>query len=485
MTEKENAEKKNITRRNYLKNVGAAAVGLAVGAAGTYLSMPALTPPTSTVTSTLTETLTQTMTAPPITTAEVAEGGPGIDYYYDPSLKGTSINWLACNIPQTAMAQSLLSEFEDETGIKVNVLVDSEDSVNSKAALMFNAGSGDYDLIDATGFGAWAYGYYKSGFIDSLEPYLAKTPKGWNRDDIFPSVIEACSVDGELVNVATVITDYLCFWRKDLLSAAPKSLDEMKANAQKLNKPPNTFGWAGSAWAFQGFMIWETMLHAYGGRWFDEKYHPLCDSDASYNAAKYLSEMNKYCPAMSTNTQMDQSTNFAQGRVAQLSDFSVFWSSYIDPSSKVSNTAAYAPHPGAVSEPHMLAGITQVLNKFGKKKDASFSFISWLTSPRVQQQAASVGTIRKSVVNSATTKKLYPEVAEWNSWLANAKPTGSGAPVVAAACFPAMVRVTDFVSIVTKNIGGMLAGTMTYKQAMDTAQTQSVALFKEIGMYQP
>src|ERR1700689_1257598 len=102
---------KRLSRRQAIATgaVAAAAVvgGLVIGGAAGYLLKPSTAATsTTTVTSTLTgPTVTQTITSTPnvstplsnimSSTSSIATGGPGIDYYYDPSLKGLTVNYVA------------------------------------------------------------------------------------------------------------------------------------------------------------------------------------------------------------------------------------------------------------------------------------------------------------------------------------------------------------------------------------------------------
>ena len=442
----------------------------------------------TTVTETATATMTATAGLPSTTAAATVAGGPGIDYYYDPTLKGTTINLLFADTPEVTQTLARVTEFEDETGIKVNAVVEPENSTEAKASLEFTGKSSQYDVIHASGFGSVAYSWLLSNFIESLEPYVAKTPAGWNKEDIFASVLGNCSMEGKLFTLPHVAVDYPYFYRTDVIDTPPKTLDEMMANAKKFHNPPSLYGFcaAGTPDIFS-FFTWEVLLWAYGGRWFDENFHPELNSDAAYNATKYMLDIAKYAPAFTTTDADGAATFMAQGKIAQLTDFASDWTtSIIAKSSKVIGTAGYAPHPSAVCEPHMLAGISMAINSFSKQKDAAWSFISWATSPRAQQEMVNVGmggTIRQSVATSPQTRNINPFVADTVGWLVGSKPTGSGAFKVACAIMPPMPRVGDFVACVVKNLAGAIGGTVGYKQAMDTAQEQATSLMKEIGLY--
>src|SRR5690349_4369000 len=120
---------KKITRRKAIGSGAAAGLtvaGLVVGVGAGYFlgsSQPARTV-TSTQTSTVTstQTIASTATSTSVSTLTTASGGgPGIDYFYDKSLSGTQVNWLAAALPEKPPVFKFIPLFEQETGIKVNL----------------------------------------------------------------------------------------------------------------------------------------------------------------------------------------------------------------------------------------------------------------------------------------------------------------------------------------------------------------------------
>jgi len=475
---------------------GAGVVGAAVIAGAGYEAYQMSTTPSamstttssmSAATSSMSAATSSTVSLPSGYSATVV-GGPGIDYYYDPALKGTTISFLAANVPEITQCLAMLPQFEAETGIIVNAIVEGEDDVEAKAGLEFAAKSSTYDIFHASGFGSFAYSWFDAGFIDALNPYIANTPTGWNENDILPPVLANCGYGGSLSSLPLVTTDYPLFYRTDLMNEPAKTLDDFLADAGKFFTPPNLYGWtSGGTPDIFSFFTWEMFLWAYGGLLFDENFHPQLNTNAGYNATKLLIAMSKYAPSFTTTDAVGAATLFAQARVAQCTSFGSNWGTTIDaPTSKVNTTSAYAPHPGSVSEPHMLAGITMAINTFSKNKNAAWSFISWATSPRAQQEMVNIGmggTIRQSVGTSSQTSNVDPFAAEQASWLIGAGTAGSGAAKIGCAILPPMPRVGDFSAIVVKNLAEALVGSVSYTQAMDNAQQQATALMQQIGIY--
>jgi multiple sugar transport system substrate-binding protein len=487
MPEKEKTPEKEkkpegMSRRTAVQTVGGAVLGLAVGAAAGWLGKPTTPAQVTTVTETATATMTGTAALPPTTTTER-------DYYYDPSLSGTTISFLSCPQPDMQVAGPLIAKFTTDTGIAVNVSSFPEDTVQSKAAIMMGAKSGEYDIVDCTGYGSYAYAFFLQGWVEDLATYVEnKTPSAWNKKDILSAILNAMTTSqGQIPSLPSFLTDFTYFYRNDIIQQAPSTIDELIADAQKANNPPSVYGFTGMATPnLFSFFPWEMFFWGYGGKFFDENYLPQFNTDAAYNATKSMYQLSKSAPAWTTTDMTGAATIMMEGKAAQSTNFWSWWFSMLGQGSVVTGKLGYAPHPGVVSEPHMLAGITRAINKFSQKKDAAWSFLSWFLSPTTQQalyEAGSGGTIRESVLENPRSVEKDPDSIKVAKWVANAEATGSGAKVVAGPILPWIPRVPDFLAILVSNLAKVYGGTLDYKTAMDQTQTQTTDFMRTIGLY--
>jgi sorbitol/mannitol transport system substrate-binding protein len=471
-----------INRRQAMSTTAKVVIGagaaLIVGAAGTAAYYG--TRPPEVISRTTTNTLTNTLTT---VSAER-------DYYYDPSLAGTTITRLAANVPETPFAQELAPLFTQETGINVNFIVEPEDTVVAKAGVAFAAQSSDYDMVDGPGFGGVAFPWFVSGYLEPLTSYIQKTPNAWKYDDIIPVVPQLQSYKGDVFAFPSLggVVNYPYFYRTDLIPQPAKTIDDMINFAKSNNNPPSVYGWtSGGTPDIYSFFTFDMFLWAEGLDYFDDKFHPQLNTSGGVDALTKLVQIAKYAPAYTTTTADDAANNFAQGRTAQLTDFWTWYKLVTAQGSQVSGKVGYAPHPGIISQPHMLASETFSISKFSKNKDAAWSFMSFLLSPRIAQIVFGEGygsTMRKTVLDNPVNKQQHPDDIQVMDWLINAKPAGSGAPVVAGSILPHIPQGTDFIDIVVKAISSALAGTSA-QDAMNTAQDKATQLMKDVGLYQP
>ena len=200
---------KRLSRRQAIATGAVAAVavvgGLAIGGAAGYLLKPstAASTATATVTSTLPgPTVTQTVTSTPSISTSLAStissvsstmtGGPGIDYYWEPSLSGLTVNYVAGSAPEHLTIDPTFALFTKETGITVNEDLTTS-CVGTIGGTMFAASGNEYDVLDVGLLAAEAYTWWKSNYIVPWANFFDITPAGWNSSDILPLLQTACS----------------------------------------------------------------------------------------------------------------------------------------------------------------------------------------------------------------------------------------------------------------------------------------------------
>jgi len=496
------------------------------GAVGAYFASRPLEREVTTVTApptTKTITATSKTTVPWISTAtttyRVEEGGPGIDYYYDPELAGTEITYLMATLPEKPAVLFWIGQFEEETGIKVHVVQFSEMDVHQKSAVGFGAQSPEYDIVDAGNFGAYGYAYYRAGFIETLDKYVAETPEGWRKDDIIECVMDACTTydfDDEpraITGLPTVLAGTGLWYRYDILEENGVSVplpgtiegnkevagnaityDELLSYVKKCHNPPTIFGY--QQWAkapLLNIYSWEQWMWACGGDWYDYKdFTPLLDTPETIDATKRWSELNQYVQDPTTSDWGTQMARITSGKIAMVSDNNVSYPDIFSTGSVcTSENFKFTYHPKVISSPNLMCGGTQCINKWSKNKWAAWSFLSWLYSPRVQQQCYLMGNspIRKSVLYNEENKKLttgaVPLLLLTTKWFDKAVRFEPGLPgkpeFVYQNIAPKIPRWFDLVGAVGPILGRVTAGEITAEQAMKEAQDAAVKLTKEIG----
>lgn len=160
----------------------------------------------------------------------------------------TTISIAALNDHSLKVALKLLkdSDFEEQTGINVEVtLLEFEPMVRAHE-LDLATDEGRYDLvsIDQPSLGH----YVTQGWVRPLDEFIedASLPS-LTIDDLVPILRKACGEwDGKLYAIPMGSYGSLLAYRTDVLSAAglepPMSFADFKATAQKVNSPPELYG---------------------------------------------------------------------------------------------------------------------------------------------------------------------------------------------------------------------------------------------------
>jgi ABC-type glycerol-3-phosphate transport system substrate-binding protein len=458
--------------------------------------------------------LTQIATS---TAAPLEEFGPGIDYYWEPKLKGTEINYLAAALPEKPPVFKYIPLFEQETGIKVNLTTLSETDVFTKASTAFAAKSPEYDVVDAGWYGAAAYAYWKAGFIDPIESFLPQTPKGFRPDDFLDAPRKACTSfpeDGaQLIAMPICSTVCMGLWHNtnllqgsglplplpgtttlegDYVRGTPITWDDFRAGINKIHKPPQVIGFANfllpPVLAMYG---WQPFVWSFNTNYIKKDFTPNFTDPDVVAATELFLEMTKYVADPSTYDWATMMSQASTGKLASFFTCATDQSDIFAEGSKVTpEIMRWAWAPKEKTSALMGAGSTPCISSFSKKKDAAWAFYSWIESPRMQQLFLEDGNspTRKSTLENPANK----ESADWfvqtnlqaDQWLANAKIVGtSGADQVYCNIMPKMPRSIDLVVAVGTEIGRVYSGELTSAQAMDNAQTAAEKLFKEVDFY--
>jgi len=304
------------------------------------------------------------------------------------SEKVTDLTLIAANSPWTEGLKDLATEYEDETGVKVNLEFYGNEQLNDTLKVKLNAQSSDFDI----------YGYQvqdvmrefsRNGWLADMTDYV-ESDADWNWDDFQESSRDAVTLDDVVYGVPVMTERHIMYYRADLLEAAgipvPTTLEELDAAAAQLNDPANGF----YGIAMRGAKVplvtqFSSFLYSYGGDFQDEDGNATVDTPEAKDAYAFYGKLLKdYGPPGATNMGWPEaSAIFAQGNAAFYLDADSQAYTFLDPaSSAVVDTVAYGAFPEgpAGSHPYSIVPQTVGINEYSKKKDAAWEFIKWVTN---------------------------------------------------------------------------------------------------------
>ncbi|GGD80934.1 ABC transporter substrate-binding protein [Caballeronia grimmiae] len=401
---------------------------------------------------------------------------------------GTTIKAIFLDRPGYKAAQTLIPQFEKETGIKVRWEVIPYENTREKEVLNF-VGGGDQDivLVDVVWIGEFASNKWLvpiKKFTD--DPKLADP--SLNLQGFFPILLDSFGT-WDKVTYGLPFDNYsgLMFYNKCMLKdagfdAPPKTWDELlNTYAPKLTKG-DKFAFAlqsrrGETQSADSFM---RVLWPNGGSLLDAKFKSNLMSPQSQAGLEYRQKLMKYMPPGIVDFDHAEAVNaLAQGQVAMITEWSAFYPTLTDPSkSKIGNCLAITTEPrGAAGLKPALGGFSLAVNakSNAKKQAASWLFIQWITSEAMAKPYLEAGGVpaRTAVYKDAAVQDKYPfvkpMVESWQGGVPDYRPR-----------FPEWPAVSE---VIGEWGSKMMLGQVTVKEGAQTIGQKTEDILKKAGYY--
>ncbi len=316
----------------------------------------------------------------------------------------------------TDHVQEKLSEFEEQTGIKVNITSLNEDQVSQQLRVEFGAANSTTDVFlfrppqDLAQFS-------NNGWIEDLSDKVKEDSFEW--DDFGAAAKQAVTnSEGEVLAVPVATARQMLFYRKDLLAAkgveVPTNLDELKAAAAAL-KDGDTAGICMRGQRAQAVTTWAQFLYKFDGDWNKGK-KPY--GDATINSPEAVKAFSYYGDLLRESgpdgvlnmSWAECSALFQQGKTAMLIEGDDRWPEFIDPekSTLTKEQVGFAISPALTSAvtPQALG-----ISAFSDNKEGAWEFVKWATSKEMAAEMQGVGVMgaRNSAWEAQQTKDFFPE----------------------------------------------------------------------------
>jgi multiple sugar transport system substrate-binding protein len=304
-------------------------------------------------------------------------------------------------------------------------------------------------------------------------------------DQFVKGAFDAFSSNGQLLALPFSFDMRALFYRTDLFQSAgiqnpPTTLDELVQTAQKLNKPPDLYGYMIVGKGDPALREFSDLLWGFGGDFLEkglEPSKPAWNSDAGVQALQWWYDLvytQKVAPpGVPSYGWEENSSLFASGQAAMNKDWGP--SAFKDPKqSRVMDTFSVAALPAGPKSPRT-TGVChgRGINKFSKNKEAAWEFIKWVSSEEqqvslftnFQSKPAQLGALQQ-VKNSATgIDKLSLEASLKNATDAYTWPL-----------FPAFSQVQP---ILWGAIEQVLTNQKKPKEGLDEAAQQATKIFQD------
>lgn len=390
---------------------------------------------------------------------------------------------------QMTDAVSLAPEFERENpGVKLKFVTLSENEARAKITASVSTGGGEFDVVMISNYETrmWA----ENGWLTNLGPLMSKDPE-YDPGDFIPTLREALSYDGQMYSVPFYGESSFLMYNKDMFEKAGINLPaepswpEVAEAAKKLH----TGNVAGIC--LRGKPGWgevlaplNTVINAFGGRWYDEQWNPQFNTPEVRDAVKfYVDTVRNYGEAGAASTGFQECGNLlAQGQAAMWYDSTAAVSSLESP-----DTSRIAGRVGYLPAPKMAKGGNGWLYTWAlgipaksQRTDDAWKFVSWMTSKKyISGVADKLGASRVPPGSRMSTYEIpaYKELSSTfasqtlNSMLAadQSHPTLKPVPYTGVQ-FLAIPEFQDLGTRVSQQISAAIAGQISVDDALDQAQ---------------
>nr|WP_141925316.1 sugar ABC transporter substrate-binding protein [Haloactinospora alba] len=396
--------------------------------------------------------------------------------------------------PQMQDAMSLESEFRKQhPGIEVDFVSLPENEARAKITTSVATGGGEFDAVMISNYETRQWAEY--GWLENLQPRIDAS-EDYDARDFIPSIREDLSYEGDMYSVPFYGESSFVAYREDLFERAGVEMpenptwDEIAELASELDGiEPGVSGICMRGLAGWGEMLspFNSILHTFGGRWYDEDWNAELDSPEFQRAADFYVDLVREHgqPGAANSGFGDCLNHYAQGRAAMFYDSTSMVSTIEDDNaSTVAGENGYAPAPVAETDyGGWLYTWTLGIPSTSEHPEEAWEFLEWMTDKDyVRLVGEEYGWQRVPPGNRLSTFEI-PEYREAASDYADpmlrgieeADPGDPGTRPVPyeGIGFLAIPEFQDLGTRVSQQLSAAIAGQVTTEEAL--AQSQEYA----------
>jgi sorbitol/mannitol transport system substrate-binding protein len=316
----------------------------------------------------------------------------------------------------------------------------------------------------------------------------------YDAGDLLEPVRTAVTFQGQMFALPFYAESAMTYYRTDLFAKAGLQMPEHPTYTQiaelahrLTDRPGQVYGIClrGKPGWGESVATITSIVHAFGGRWFDMQWKAALDTPEWHRAITYYSELlkNDGPPGATSNGFNENLALFASGHCAMWIDSTVAATLlYGGQHSSVSGKMSYAPMPTGrdTVAPTWLWSWNLAVPASSKHAEAAMKFASWATSKAyIGLVANSQGWLgvppgtRKSTYDSVDYQQAAPFAGFVRNAINSALPTASATPTrpYSSAEF---VAIPAFQGLGTQ-VGQIIAATLTGQTTVDAALKEAQA----------
>ena len=411
------------------------------------------------------------------------------------------------NNPDMMIMEQLSDDFTSRTGIKLDFVVLPENELRQKVTEDVGLGSGKYDVVTIGTYDTPFWGRNK--WLASLEPLFARMSPAardsYARDDLLAPIRSALSFKNAQYALPFYGESSMMFYRTDLFARAGITMPEKPTWQQiydfavRLKDSENGIygivmrglpGWG------EALAPFNTIINAFGGRWFDPQWKPAFNEPAMKEAWQFYKRLlaDGGEPNPTTNGYTECLAIMQSGKAAMWYDATVSAGALEARDSKVRGRIGYVLAPSArKGNTGWLWAWSLGIEASSRHTEDAFKFLLWATSREyVSLVGSRVGWAR---VPPGTRVSTYRNPA----YLAAAPFAGIVLSSIESADYdhptstPVPYKGIQYVSIpefqslgeaVSQQLAAYIAGQKSIDQALADSQAAALTVVKEGGYLQ-
>lgn len=364
--------------------------------------------------------------------------------------------------------------FEQETGIKVELINMSWDNVADRVTTEMASGGSSYDVIEFDN--SWVPKFATNDWIEPLDSYVTQDMK----DGILPGLLDKFSFNGHLYGIAwNNDTRFFMYNKAKLeqagLAAPPKTWDELTAMSKTLQeKGAAKYGYIDSYMQAQsGANELIFLVYSFGGNFFDKDGNITITSDPRVKKAyEYmvdgLNTSKVIDPASLTSDYETVANVFYMGDTAFYVQAwpGVYQSANDAATSKIVDQIAVADYSlsgDGTTQTVLTLPEAMAIPKSSKNKDAAWQYIKYMSSKEFdKRKGQEIGAlpIWKDLFTDADLLKLYPY---WSSF---------GKQAESSKGLPTLLWYDEFANILLVESQKILLGQVSVDEGLKTMEEQ-------------
>lgn len=419
------------------------------------------------------------------TTAAQSSPPAGGDFDWQ-QFSGAEISALLAVNPRSDLLAEHLPEFQELTGITVNIDIVPEQQQRQKQVIEFTSGNPSFDVTAVSwhvqkrlfGAGEWLVD------LRSLLDDPTMTAPDFNFEEFSEAAVTyATQPDGRIDTMPHNIDYWILYWNKELFDqksvAYPETWEATIAAAEAIHDPDNgIFGFVARGLKNANTPVWTCFMQGWDAESINDAGELQTTSDEAIAAAEvYKTLLSNYAPPGVNGFNWNEcQTTFSQGTAAMWFDGAGFARPLEDPEqSKVVGKVGYGLQPaGPVARHTGVFGGGLGIPSGSEQQGAAYYFCQWATNQTNQARLLAAGAGAPARATAYSDPLVMENLTVPEELITTLVASGK----IGLPSLPSIIPVTEFRDIYGVALTNMIFGG-DVKEELESATEQFQPILEE------